>query len=198
MSVRATRRVAPLDTRTTCCGQSGCETEATKEEETSLWQCCGYTWTKKYKIHFDDGTERDCCSNNIKSHRQGASIPPEDVLQILEGGFDACGDTCPASLNQLEAIADSAAADASDALDEDEHLPQDDEIIQDILGLESSDEESSDDESRFDCPMSPVYFGINPYNDDVAVNNDVDDVMTSLASGVLLFSATTGAVARNI
>jgi hypothetical protein len=157
----------------------------------------GILGQKKYKVHFDDGTERDCCSNNLKSHRQGASIPPEDTLQLLEGGFDAGGDTCPASLNQLEAIAASAAADASDALDEDEHLPWDDEIIQDILGLESSEEESSDDESRFDCPMSPVDFGINPYNDDVAVNNDVDDVMPSLASGVLLFSATTGAVTRN-
>jgi hypothetical protein len=97
----------------------------------------------------------------------------------------------------LEAIAASAADDASDALDEDEHLPRDDDIIQDILGLESSEEESSDDESRFDCPTSPVDFGINPYNDDVAVNNDLDDVMPSLAYGVLLFSATTGAVARN-
>jgi hypothetical protein len=77
----------------------------------------------------------------------------------------------------LEAIAASAAADASDALDEDDHLPRDDEIIQDIVGLESSKEEISDDGSRFDCPMSPVDFGINLYNDDVAVNNDVDDVM---------------------
>jgi hypothetical protein len=197
MSVRATRRVAPLDTRTTCCGQSECKTEATKEEETSLRQCCGYTWTKKYKVHFDDGTERECCSINLKSHRQEASIPPEDALHILEGGFDAVGDTCPASLKQLEYIAASDAADASDALDEEEHLPRDDEIIQDILGLESSEEESSDDESRFDCPMSPVDFGINLYNDDVAVNNDMDDVMPSLASGGLLFSATSGAVARN-
>jgi hypothetical protein len=97
----------------------------------------------------------------------------------------------------LEAIVASAAADASDALDEDEHLPRDDKIIQDILGLESSEEESSDDERRFDCPMSPVDFGINPYNDDVAVNNDVDDVIPSSASGVLLFSAATGAIARN-
>jgi hypothetical protein len=152
---------------------------------------------KNYKVHFDDGIEIDCCSNNLKSNRQGASIPPEDALQILEGGFDAGGDTCPASLNQLEAIAASAAADASDALDEDEHLLRDDKIIQDILGLESSEEESSDDESRFDCPMSPVDFGINPYNDDVAVNNDVNDVIPSLASGVLLFSAATGAIARN-
>jgi hypothetical protein len=197
MSVRATRRVAPLDTRTTCCGQSECETEATKEEETSRWQCCGYTWTKKYKVHFDDGTERDCCSNNLKLHRQGASIPPEDALQILEGGFDAGGYTCPVRLKQLEAIAASDAADVSNALNEDEHLPRDDKIIQDILGLESSEEESSDDESRFDYPMSPVDFRINPYNDNVAVNNDVDDVMPSLASGALLFSATTGAVARN-
>jgi hypothetical protein len=45
--------------------------------------------------------------------------------------------------------------------------------------------------------MSTVDFGINPYNNDVSVNNDVDDFMPSLASGVLLFSATTGAVARN-
>jgi hypothetical protein len=157
----------------------------------------GILGQQKYKVHFDDWTERDCCSNNLKSHRQGASIPPEDALHILEGGLDAGGDTCPASLKQLEAIAASAADDASDALGEDEHLPRDDEIIQDILGLESSEEESSDDESRFDCPMSPVDFGINPYNDDVAVNNDVDDVMPSLASGVLLFSATTGAITLN-
>jgi hypothetical protein len=157
----------------------------------------GILGQKKYKVHFDDGTEIDCCSNNLKSHQQGASIPPEDALQILEGGFDPGGDTCPASLKQLEAIAASAADDASDALDEDEHLPRDDEIIQDILGLESSKEESSDDESRCDCPMSPVDFWINPYNDNVAVNNDVVDVMPSLASGVSLFSATTGAVTRN-
>jgi hypothetical protein len=117
----------------------------------------------------------------------------------LEGGFDAGGDTFPASLKRLEdiAISASAVAHASDALDEDEHLPRDDEIIQDILGLESSEEESSDDVSRFDCPLSPVYLGINPYNDDVAVNNDVNDVMPSLSSGVLLLSATTGAVTRN-
>jgi hypothetical protein len=146
----------------TCCGQSECETEAMKEEGTSLWQCCGYTGTKKYKVHFDDGTEIDCCSNNLKSHRQGASIPPEDALQILEGGFDAGDDSCPASLKQLEFIADSDAADASDALDEEEHLPQDDEIIQYILGLESSEEESSDNEIRFDCPVSPVDSGIDP------------------------------------
>jgi hypothetical protein len=157
----------------------------------------GILGQKKYKVHFDDGTERVCCSNNLKSNRQGASIPPEDALQILEGGFDAGGDTCPASLKQLEDIDSSAAADASNALEEDDHLPRDDEIIQDILGLEISEEESSDDESRFDCPMSPVDFGANPYNDDVAVNNDVDDVMPSLTSGVLLFSSTTGAVARN-
>jgi hypothetical protein len=144
-----------------------------------------------------DGTERDSFSNNLKSHRQCAYIPPEDTLQILEGGFDAGGDTFPASLKQLEAISASAAADASDAIDEDEHLLSDDAIIQDIIGVESSEEESSDDESRFDCPISPVDFGINPYNDDVAVEDDVDDVMPSLASGVLLCSAATGAVARN-
>jgi hypothetical protein len=45
--------------------------------------------------------------------------------------------------------------------------------------------------------MSPVDFGINPYNDDVAVKNDVDDVMPAFTSGVLLFSAATGAVNRN-
>jgi hypothetical protein len=108
-------------------------------------------------------------------------------------------DTCPVSLKQLEAIAASAADDdASDALDEDNHLPRDAEIIQDILVLESSEEESSDDESRFDCPMSPVYLGTNPYNDDVAVDDDVDDAVPSLASGLLLFSAATGAIARNV
>jgi hypothetical protein len=157
----------------------------------------GILGQKKYKVHFDDRTERDCCSNNLKSHRQGASIPPEDALHILEGGFDAVGDTCPASLNQLEDNAASAAADAGDALGEDYHLPRDDEIIQDILGLESSEEESSDGGIRFDCPMSPVNFGINPYNDNVAVENAVDDVMPSLASGLLLFSAATGAAAQN-
>jgi hypothetical protein len=90
---------------------------------------------KKYKVHFDDGTERDCRFNNLKSHQQGASIPPEDALQILEGGFDAGGHTCPASLKQLEAIAASADADARDDIDEDKHLPRDDEIIKDIIGL---------------------------------------------------------------
>jgi hypothetical protein len=164
----------------TCCGQYECGTEATKEEETSFRQCCGYTRT-----------------NNLKSHRQAASIPPEDALHILEGGFYAGGNTCPASLKQLEAIAASAAADASDALNEDEHLPQDDEIIQYILGLEISEEEISDNESRFYCPMSPIDFGINPYNDDVAVENAVDDVIPSLASGLFLFSSATGAVAVN-
>jgi hypothetical protein len=43
----------------------------------------GILGQKKYKVHFNDGKERDCCSKNLKSHRQGASIPPEDALQIL-------------------------------------------------------------------------------------------------------------------
>jgi hypothetical protein len=69
-------------------------------------------------------------------------------------------------LKQLEAIAASAAADATDSLNEEEHLPRDDEIIQDLLGLvdddgglvssddTSSDDESSDDESIFQRPMA--------------------------------------------
>jgi hypothetical protein len=60
----------------------------------------GILGSNKYKVHFDYGTERECCSNSLKSHRQGASLPPEDALQIAEGGFDAW-ETCPASLNQL-------------------------------------------------------------------------------------------------
>jgi hypothetical protein len=98
------------------------------------------------KVHFDDVSKRECCSNNFKSHRQGACLPPEDTLQISKGGFDG-GKSCPASLEQLEDISASAAADGSDALDEDEHLPHDDEIIQDLFGivdghdgLESSEE----------------------------------------------------------
>jgi hypothetical protein len=35
----------------------------------------------------------------------------------------------------LEDISAAAVDDASDALDEDDHLPLDDEIIQDLLGL---------------------------------------------------------------
>jgi hypothetical protein len=97
----------------------------------------------------------------------------------------------------LEAIADSAADDATDALDEDKHLPRDDEIIQDSIrfvdhdgGLASSDDESSDDESIFQRPMvisrnaeqllspvHPVDFGINPYNNDVDVEGDGDGML---------------------
>jgi hypothetical protein len=61
----------------------------------------------------------------------------------------------------LEAIAASDAAGVTDALDEDEHLPGDDEIIQDLLGLvdddgglASSDDESSEDENIFQSPMA--------------------------------------------
>jgi hypothetical protein len=117
----------------------------------------------------------------------------------------------------LEAIAASAAADATDALDEDEHLPRDDEIIHDLLGLvdddgglASSDDESSDDESIFQRPMAtsriaeqllsplhPVDLGINPYNDDVDVEGDgmlahdgmLAKPMPSLDAGVLLCAA---------
>jgi hypothetical protein len=112
------------------------------------------------------------------------------------------GETCPSILKQLDVIAASAAAaDAIDALDEDEHLPHDDEIIQNLLGiaddevsLESGDEESSNDGSTFNCPMSPVNFGINPYNDDLAVEDDDEMVaqikpMPSLDAGILLSSA---------
>jgi hypothetical protein len=39
----------------------------------------------KYKVHFDNGTKIKCCSNNLKSHTQGAFLPPQDALQISEG-----------------------------------------------------------------------------------------------------------------
>jgi hypothetical protein len=186
----------------------------------------GILGAKKYKVHFDDGTETEWCSNRLKYHRQGASLPPEDALQIAEGGVDA-GETCRASLKQLEAISASAAADATGALDEDKHLPRDDEIIQDLLGLVdddgglvSSEDESSDDESILQRPMAtsrnaeqllspvhPVDFGINPYNDDVDVEDDgmlahggvlaQIKIMPSLDAGVLLCADSSDDAAPN-
>jgi hypothetical protein len=149
--------------------------------------------------------------------------PTRRCAADIRGGFDA-GETCPASLKQLEAIAASAAADATDALDEDEHLPRDDEIIQDLLGLvdadgglASSDDEISDDESIFQRPMTtsqnteqllspvhPVDFGINPYNNDVDVEDAHDGMLTqikpmpSLDAGVLLCADSSDATAPNV
>jgi hypothetical protein len=120
-----------------------------------------------------------------------AHLSPRRRAADSRGGFDA-GKTCPASLKHLEAIAASAAADVTDvtdALDEDEHLPRDGEIIQDLIGLvddggglASSDDESSDDESIFQRPMatsrnaeqflSPYTLLILAYNDDVDVEGD--------------------------
>jgi hypothetical protein len=117
----------------------------------------GILGANKYKVHFCDGTERECCSNSLKSHRHA---PPEDALQIAEGGFHA-GETCPASLKQLEVIAACAAADSNDVFDEEEHLPYDDEINQDLLwlvdhdgSLESSDNKIRNDESTFHHPIA--------------------------------------------
>jgi hypothetical protein len=140
--------------------------------------------------------------------------PPLNAMQIAEGGFDA-GDSCPVSLKKLEAIAAAAstassAADESDALNEDELILRDDKIIQDSLGLVDDDGGlvSSDYGSIFQRPMAtsqnaeqllsavhPVDFRINPYNDDV----DVDDdgmlahikPMPSLDAGILLCSKST-------
>jgi hypothetical protein len=88
----------------------------------------------------------------------------------------------------LEAIAASTAADNIYALVEDEHLLHEYEIIQDLIciidgddgddGVESSEEESSDNEGAFKRPMPPVDFGINPLND--------DEPMQSLDAGKLL------------
>jgi hypothetical protein len=63
----------------------------------------------------------------------------------------------------LEAIAASTATEASDAIDEEEHLPTEDNIIQDLLGLvdgallEISDEESSDEESTLEQTSASVF-----------------------------------------
>jgi hypothetical protein len=190
-SVRATRGIAPSDAERLAAANPNAKRKPQKKRKPIFGSVVGISGAKKYKVHFDDGTERECCSDSLKSHRQGASLPPEDALQIAEGVFDA-GETFPASLKQLEAIADSAAAAATYALDEDEHLPRDDEIIQNLLGivddygvLVSSDDESSDDEIIFQRPMAtsrnaeqlmpplhPVDFGINPYNDDVQYEGD--------------------------
>jgi hypothetical protein len=155
----------------------------------------GIRGPKNYKVHFDDGSERECCSKNLKSHRQGAYLPPEDALQISKGGFDG-GESFPASIKAMEAISDSSAADAdtSDDLGENEHLPHDDEIIQDLLGivdgdggLESSEKESSDNQSTFERPISPVDFGINPFHD--------YEPMPSLDAVVVMSSAAVAATA---
>jgi hypothetical protein len=62
---------------------------------------------KKLKVHFNDGQEKEISSNQLKSHHQAASLPPEDARLIIEQGVNG-GDNVPASLEHLHALASEA------------------------------------------------------------------------------------------
>jgi hypothetical protein len=85
---------------------------------------------RKFMVHFDNQTEKEMSLNHLKSHDQAESLPIEDSVAIAASNV-IVGDI-PASLDELQKLATAAASTVMDALDEDEHLPKEAEIMDDL------------------------------------------------------------------
>jgi hypothetical protein len=138
---------------------------------------------RKFIVHFDNEIEKEMSSNHLKSHDQAESLPIEDAVAIAASNV-IVGDI-PASLDELQNLATTAADAAMDALDEDEHLPKEAEIMEDLsigetqsqggrVDMVNSEDEADEEASEF------VGWG-NERQD----FSDEKGVMPSLAAGML-------------
>jgi hypothetical protein len=98
------------------------------------------TGQKTFKVCFNNGHEKEISSNQLKSHRQAASLPPEDTRLIIEQGVSG-GDDVYASLEHLKALASEAAADLRDGTQEEEDLPLENKVVAYLLQLDGVEEE---------------------------------------------------------
>jgi hypothetical protein len=157
---------------------------------------------RKYMVHFDDQTDKEMISNTFKSRDQAASFLPDNVL-LIAASREAAGSNIPASLEQLKQLASRAASGDTDALTEEEHLPKEIEIIEDLGIGEISNQggrvdtgnDGKDDDTKSECVRwgdeRAETFSLSSDSPDDLSDDDDDAVnMPSLVATTILITAT--------